>query len=334
MLFFESRLKKLSFIFKNIEKMASLSFGCSQQDLYTGGRIVWSSLYADRWQDFADYSPIYTEKYGTARLPEIDAAERLPDKGSREAMATAVLRELGAANKEVMSCYVFFRSYVTSIYDASIHDLKMVAIGDGYYTKANGGSWGNTVALLGQAVPFLEDNLTELMSKNVIPTSFPAKMQAASKAFKDKYTQYIAVTKAVSNAADDKTDANNGVFEPIRALNKVAQIIYKDDQASAKLFVWSTIVDQTHGVRNAGVGGKMTEEGTKKALEGVKVTIKNMDKTAVTAKNGRYEISPLSSGTYIAVFEKEGYEPQTIEFKINTGVTARLNVVMKLVAVA
>ena len=88
---------------------------------------------------------------------------------------------------------------------------------------------------------------------------------------------------------------------------------------------------QTHGVRNAGVGGKVTIDGTKMILEDVKITIVEVNKTAITEKKtGKFEITPLSSGKYTIIVEKEGYVTQIFkDFKINTGVTARLNVAMK-----
>jgi CarboxypepD_reg-like domain len=308
--------------------MAGFNFGCSQQNLYSVGRIVWA-LYADRWQDFADYSPIYTENHGSDRLAEIDAAERLLDKASRQAVATAVLRELRRSNKEVLACYALLKSYLTRIYDVSVHDLKMAAIGESYYKKAYLGTWGNTVALLGQTIPFFKDNLAELMSKDVIPATFPDKLQVKATAFRDKYAEYLAATKAVKKATIEKTNTSDRIYDAVITLNKVAQIIYKEDPASAKLFVWTTLIAQTQGVRNAGVSGKITDEATKKPLESVKITVKDVDKAAITAKNGCYKINLLSSETYTLLFEKEGYEPQTITLKIKTGVTARLNVVLK-----
>jgi hypothetical protein len=307
--------------------MANSNYNCSHQDLYTGGRIEWS-LYNERWADFADYSGIYTETLGDEKLLALDAAERLPDKASRDALTTEVFRELGIVNKDAMHLYTFFKSYILRIYDPSVHDLKLAAIGDGYFTKANGGNWGSTTALLGQATPFLEDNLAELMSKNIIPAAFPNKLIAITKAFKDKYADYLVADKAATETAKEKIDANNAVYAPIADLNKVAQIIYKKDPDSAKLFVWTSVLAQTHGIRNAGVSGKVTIKDTKTVLAGVTMRIIETGKTMVTDKFGRFDMTPLSSGKYTMQIDREGYESQAIKVKINTGSTSRLNVEM------
>ena len=49
----------------------------------------------------------------------------------------------------------------------------------------------------------------------------------------------------------------------------------------------------------------------------------------MTDDKGRFDISPLSSGKYTIIVEKEGFVTQIFkDFKINTGVTSRLNVAL------
>lgn len=313
--------------------MASSNFNCSQQDLYTGGRIFWQS-YEDRWEDFAAYSPLFTEDYAVTRLAALNAAERLPDKAAREAIATGVLRELGALNKEFLYNYQLFKSYILRIYDPSVQDLKLAAIGDGYFAKASSGTWGNTSALIGQAVPFMEDNSVELMSKNVIPTSFPAKLVASGQAFNTKYTEYAAAVKSVGDATAIKNAANNTAYEAIAVVAKAATIMYKNDAATAKLFSWSAVVSQTHGARTAGVSGRVTLKDTKVCLKDAIVRLVGTDKVTKSDDKGRYSFSPLPNGEYIIEIEKQSYEMQTVKFKVATGVVSRVNVGMILQAAA
>ncbi|MBL7816648.1 MAG: carboxypeptidase-like regulatory domain-containing protein [Saprospiraceae bacterium] len=305
--------------------MPNVKFGCSQQDLYTGGRIFWQS-YDDYWEDFAAYSPQFTEDYSASKRAALDAAERLPDKAARQATATEVLRKLGELNKVFLYNYQLFKSYVLRIYDPSVRDLKLAAIGDSYFAKASGGTWGNTSALIGQAVPFMEDNTAELMAKNVIPADFPAKLVASGKAFSAKYTEYAAALKSADNATAEKAAANNDAYDAIADVAKAAAIIYKNDPAMAKLFIWATVVSQTHGARPSGVSGRVTLKDTKMGLKDVTIRIVGTDIVLKTDDKGRYSNIPLSSGEYIIEVEKAGYEKQTIKFKIATGVVSRVNV--------
>ena len=110
------------------------SFSCSKQVLYTGGRIEWRDLYQSRWKDFNAYSATFTETLGKERIVEIDAIARMPDKASRTALSVATTKELEAAQQEVLHSYLYFKSYVQTIYDPSVHVTKLSAIGNGYYT--------------------------------------------------------------------------------------------------------------------------------------------------------------------------------------------------------
>ena len=306
------------------------SFSCSKQDLYTGGRIEWRDLYASRWKDFNAYSATFTETFGKERIAEIDAIARMPDKASRTALSVATTKELEAAQKDVLHNYLYFKSYVQTIYDPSVHDLKMSAIGNGYYAKASKKGWGETLSLLDQAIPYLEGNLKELMAKGVIPASFPDKFKAAAKAYQDKHGEFYAIDQTVSNLNDEKNKGDDAIFGHIVNLNRVAQIIYRNDPKEADLFVWSTVLSQIQGVKNAGASGKATIDGTKdKRLAEVKVTVVGTDETTLTDKNGQYSFTPLSKGVYTFIFEKEDYEMQTVEVTINMGITSRVNVVMK-----
>ena len=69
------------------------------------------------------------------------------------------------------------------------------------------------------------------------------------------------------------------------------------------------------------------------AIKGARITIKDYEKTAETDKDGKFEITPLSSGKYTVIVEREGYLPQTIkDVVIRTGVTSRLNVLLQAAA--
>ena len=208
----------------------------------------------------------------------------------------------------------------------------MAAIGDSYYAKAAINVWGNTASLSAQAIPYLENNFEELMSKGVIPASFPDKFKAAAKAHKDKYAEFFAIDQTVNELTAAKNNGDAVIYGHITNLNRVAQIIYKNNAETADLFAWTNVLDQIQGVKNAGAGGKVTIEGTKDGrLDNVKVGIVGTDKTTVTDSKGRFNFSPLSAGKYTLTFEEEGYEAQTLEVAVNTGITSRVNVAMKAI---
>ncbi len=111
------------------------------------------------------------------------------------------------------------------------------------------------------------------------------------------------------------------------------QRMYQGNLEKAKQYAFSVFESQTHGVKNAGLSGKVMRDVNKYVLEGVRITVKDFDKVAITDAKGRFEITPLSTGKYTIIVEKEGYITQIFkDFKISTGVTARLNVLLVAVA--
>ena len=100
----------------------------------------------------------------------------------------------------------------------------------------------------------------------------------------------------------------------------------------AKSFTFAAFRAEVETVRNAGLSGKITNILNKEALKGATITIKNYNKVAVTEKDGRFEITPLSADKYMVIVECPGFVTQIFEeVKIRTGMTTRLNV--KMVAV-
>ena len=310
--------------------MASSNYGCSQPDLYNAVRIAWKA-YLDNVDAFTQYSPFYKVALGTQKLADVDAADRLPDKAARQSVAKNARLELATARDGFMYQFGLLKSYINRIYQGSKRDLTMEAIGDGYAAKANSGNVGSLTALISSAVPYVEDNIAELTASNIMPPTFLAQLQAAAKATTEKYDAALAADQAVADNTDSKINANNALYADVKLMLTDAQSIFKNDANTLKLFVWATILDKTHGTRNAGVGGKITLDGTKNALAGVRVRILNTEKLVITDGEGRFEIAPLSMGSYTAIIEKEGYETLTLTFEIKTGVTTRLNGALKMV---
>jgi Carboxypeptidase regulatory-like domain len=93
-------------------------------------------------------------------------------------------------------------------------------------------------------------------------------------------------------------------------------------------------LNKTRGVRPAGIFGKITEKETGKILDGVVVTIQHTDRQNISSATGRYEVSPLAAGTYVAVVEKAGYQPVISgDLIVKTGKLTRWNVALEPVLV-
>ena len=310
--------------------MVATNYSCAQADLYNAGRILWR-LYATKLSSFSDFSPMYTDALAAQRLADIEAADMMPDKVTREATAGNVLLTLEESKKDFLYQYGLLQSYISRIYEGSKRDLMLASSGEGYLSKAKAGNWNNMSSLISSVVLFMNENQAEMVAANVMPLTFSDKIKASAKMLSDKYAEWDVAKRAVTEGGDAKIKANNALFDNIKMVCQDAKKIFANDINTAKMFVWATILDKTHGTRNAGVSGKITNGDAKSVLVGASIRILNTDKVVMTDSDGRFEISPLSMGSYTAIIEKEGYETLTIVFEIKTGVTTRLNGVLKMV---
>ena len=310
--------------------MVATNYSCAQADLYNGGRILWR-LYADKLPSFSEFSPMYTDALGVQRLEDIEAADLLPDKATRESTAGNVLLSLEESKKDFLYLYGLLQGYISRIFEGSKRDLMLASSGEGYLAKAKAGNWGSTASLISSVVLFMNEKQAEMTAANIMPPTFPDKIKASAKTLSNNYTQWNVAKQAVTEGSDTKVNANNAIYENIKTVCQDAKKIFANDIPTAKMFVWATILDKTHGTRNAGVSGKITNGDAKSALAGVRIRILNTDKVAMTDSDGRFDIAPLSMGSYTAIIEKEGYETLTLTFDIKTGVMTRLNGALKMV---
>ena len=162
--------------------------------------------------------------------------------------------------------------------------------------------------------------------------------------FETDFRTLIAEAKGINNALDDadkaanekkdeKIDANNDIFISVSGVLTDVQRMYQDTQEKAKQYTFANFENQTHGVKNAGLAGKIMRDVNNFTIKGAKITIKDYEKTAETDKDGKFEITPLSSGKYTVIVECESYTTQTFkDTAIKTGVTTRLNVLLAAVS--
>jgi hypothetical protein len=90
-----------------------------------------------------------------------------------------------------------------------------------------------------------------------------------------------------------------------------------------------SIFAQIRGTKPSGLNGVVTHVGTKLPLENAKVSIVLFGKAVVTQKDGRFDFTPLTAGTYDLQIEAEGFETVfETKIEVKTGVVTRLNVKM------
>ena len=313
--------------------MTKNDYNCSQQELYSTGRIAWN-LCADNLEPFTALKAKYTEGYVTQNLADIEAADDMPDDRARYAPTAAARLELVQAKDAVITCFNVLKRYIFDAYPADMRKTMNAAAGQGYFAKANDGSWINVSSLLSSAIPFMEANMTALIANDNMPATFADNFKAVKKTFETKLKDYNDADKVGSKLTNEKIDLNNAIFGTMTSMLSDAQSIFVQNPSLAKEFVFANLVLQTRGVRQSGINGKVTQVDKKKAIENAVITLVDGDKSVKTPKDGRFELFPVGAGTYTLTIECVGYETVTVKkFVVKTGVMSRLNVVMTAVLV-
>ena len=313
--------------------MTKNDYNCSQQELYSAGRIAWN-LCADNLEPFTALKAKYTEGYITQNLADIEAADDMPDDRARYAPAAAARLELMQAKDAVMTCFNVLKRYIFDAYAADMRKTMNAAAGQAYFAKANDTSWINVSSLLSSAIPFMDANMAALTANDNMPVAFADNFKAVKKTFETKLKDYNDADKVGSKLTNEKIDLNNAIFATMSSMLSDAQSIFVQDSNLAKEFVFATLVAQTRGVRQSGINGKVTQVDKKKAIENAIVTLVDENKSITTPKNGRFELFPVGAGIYTLTIECAGYETVTVKkFAVKTGVTSRLNVVLTAVVV-
>jgi hypothetical protein len=308
--------------------MATPNYGCSYAKLYPALRLGWDAC-TDNLDEIAVFFPEYTPELIAQNKAAIDAADRLPDLSARQALVDAALLTLAGCRDAGVRLFGFLLSYIAKTYSVDMQDSQADAAGKTYLAAAKGTDWASMSQVFSSAIPFMEDNWTALTEKGKITPAFLADFKVKEAAFQSAFSVYKSAAKVAKDKTDAKVVANNAAYSSYMLMNTDAQRVFSDSPDVAKQFIFTGLLAQVQGVKNAGINGKILNGSTGKALEKVTIRLIGSDKVAVTDKGGRYEITPLSMGKYTLIIECEGFVTQTFKDKVvKTGSMTRLNVTL------
>lgn len=311
--------------------MSKPLYSCSQANLYTACRLIVKSCLAIL-AELMGFKAKYIQAFFDQLSDNIDAAEMLPDLPARQSLYKRLDLDLKAARDKIVVKFGLLQSYIDDSFDADKVKIMYEEAGSGRIAKVKKDNWTEMTQLMSSVLLFFDTHKVVLMAKNNMPAQFETDFRALIAETKSINDACDAAYTAASEKKDEKIDANNDIFTTVSGVLLDIQRMYQDNPAKAKQYTFAAFESQTHGVKNAGLAGKVVRDVNKFAQKDVRITIKDFDIVVMTDEKGRFEISPLSSGKYTIIVEKEGFVTQIFkDFKISTGVTSRLNV--ELVAV-
>ena len=308
--------------------MAIAKYSCSQTTFYAASREG-AERVIENLADFSNLFPDYTLEKMQGIKDRIDAADALPDYDTRKLIAEALWAEVDNQRKADTYQFGLFLSKIDLIYDAPLRQSAYVAAGKKHYMDAKNGDETKVMPMYSSLMSFFADNWVALSTVAKMTTEQREEFVARQTAYKARYDAATAADRLAKDKKDEKINANNACFDEMSAYITIAQRIYADDPEMQKYFKFGSFRSEVEGVKNAGLSGKITNILNKDALKGATITILNYNKSFVTEKNGKFDISPLSAGKYTVIVECPSFETQTFkDVKIKTGATTRLNVQM------
>lgn len=305
------------------------AFHCTQQELYSVGRIGYTSV-IDRLAQFTAFKAKYVAAFFTALNAEIDAAEALPDEEQRQEDARTFRVVLKTKATEGMAFWQTLKRYITDAYPANEVEIKLDAAGQAHYRKAGKDDWAAVQRLLVDGNTFITDNTADLSAGGNMPAAFATTFGTAKTDYDTAYNDFFNASQNSEVATQTKMIANNTVHSKMMSVFLDGQEIFKNDEAVKKLYTFDQILLTITGPGIAGVRGSIKDSITNLLItSGVTISIFGTDHTTTVGPDGRYEISPVASGTYTIVITCPDYQDQQItNVEIETGTLKTLNIVL------
>ena len=275
------------------------NYRCSQMNLYTALRMVWSNflLY---WALFEGYKELYNEAYAATALAAIQAAEAMPDHEVNTGESEVIRIELQTQAESVCWDFAKTKGYINTLYkDKNEREKNYKQAGEEYYDKALKGDWDSTEEMGKANKIYVTTNAVALKANDNMPDLFPTTVGVNSAAFASKHQVYMS-SKDMSVETSDKIKANNDCYDTARDMMYDASVIFRNDEDKAKKFVWDRILKSV-GVRQAGLEGTVKDKTTKEMLEGVIVELQLEEELkfeVVTDANGKFSARGIIAGKY------------------------------------
>lgn len=305
------------------------NYNCTQQELYTISRLGWESC-QQHLREFSDFKARYTYQYIQDRLQEVANAASLPDDQARGEQSETFRIQLLDASKQCLKLFNYLKRYIVDAYPDNLQKTKNDAAGQLYYEKAANANWDSVKGLLDSAFNFINNNMSDLMMNDNMPSNFPNNFATAKQTFETLHAQFLNSEENARIATQNKIDANNDLYTKLMIMFEDGQLIFSDNEAVRKQFIFAEALQLVSGVGTAGLKGYVTDSITGHPLSNVLVSLSGRTKTTTTDNEGRYEIMQVAANTYTVTFKLSGYQDyiQTNQ-EIKVGTMSKLDIQMQ-----
>ena len=310
--------------------MTLSNFNCSFSnlgDIYRLGMFEYQQ-YRSR---FAAHKPSkYTLAYEDESAALLQAFLIMDDNQAHEKAIQTARAVYVSAVKGVDALFKTLKNFTRELSDdKTVQDNLFKDAGQQLLNDRGENNLADNDKVLGAMIRFVQNNQAALLAKD-LPADFVSQLQDKQAQLATTNKAWLDEKEAGSAASDAKTIAGNALKTRLAAMFLEAQTIFQEEKEIAKKFVWDTLLVKVRGVRDAGIGGKVTHKVTEKGVGNVTLFIPLLNLTVVSDADGRYELSPLPAGTYNIEVTCAGFKPLIIEGRVvKAGVVGRLTIVLE-----
>lgn len=306
--------------------METANYPCTQQELYTISRLGWQSC-TQNLPAFTAFKPRYTASYITTQTTSIDDAQALPSEQARNAIAESLRIQLSESNRNLLTLFQGLKRYITDAFPPSLLKPEFEAAGQKDYEKASQNNWDSAQGLYTSANQYITDKLVILTANQNMPPTFKVTFDTARTQFNILHQEFLDAEETATIAAETKVIANNTIYDTLINMFLDGQEIFRKEDAIRKQFTFSDLLYLVSGAGTAGVRGTITDSITTMPISQAEINIIESGDTFITPDTGKYQISPMASGSYTIKIEAPAYIPQTItSHQVLVGTISTLNI--------
>lgn len=304
------------------------TYNCAQEELYTVARLAWRSC-LDHLQDFSRFKAIYTAQFVQDKLQEIEDAVNLPNWMARNTEAESLRIKMVEFVPKCLKAFNYLKRYIVSAYPLNLQKTKTDSAGHNFYEKASAFNWESMQGLLQNAVSFVQINAGELIANDNMPASFQGDLQQVRDDYQGYYQAFLSATEAAVISTQTKITANNNLYASLTVMLGDGQVVFFDDAAVVRQFVFSTLLETSSGSSTAGLKGYITDSITGRQIAGARIELQYKDKSAVANDEGYYQISQVAAGIYTILVVAEGYHDFVKEnHEVKVGVMSSVHIAL------
>jgi hypothetical protein len=306
-------------------------YNCSRVVLYLILRMIAANLRANI-AAFTTYKGFYIIAYCTALDSSINSCEGLPTEAEREAAAILEHKTLAPLRKTSCQNFMDLERYAASTWaDKEVLAANLKVAGKDYYADASNNNWASVKEMNRLGSLFLTANSAAMEAGLNMPIAFIATFASGGTAFSNGYSSFKTSQSGEPAQQVSKMEAENALWDQcVDGICGDGVAIARGNEVFADLFTVEEIKQLVATGGGSGVKGNCYTGVAKLPVEGVTVSIPELDKSFPTDVDGKFRSPAIAHGTYGMTFICPGYVPVTlaaVEINIHTFKTLHIEMI-------